>query len=84
MVSSAVRAKVEGEGVSEGGEASVAGSSDTVVGGGGVDGETTTGEGDAGSEDKGTPRISARAAGEELASRFECKCFCRDLPMQSA
>lgn len=43
----------------------------------------STGAGDVGAEgvrdDSGTPRISARAAGEEEAKRFECRCFWRDL-----
>jgi hypothetical protein len=37
------------------------------------------GDGMAGSALAGTPRISARAAGEADARRFEWRCFCREL-----
>ena len=45
----------------------------------GVEGDGSTGAGLAGNDEIGTPRISARAAGDELARRFEYKCRCRDL-----
>ena len=37
------------------------------------------GDGEAGRDDIGTPRISAKAAGEDEAKRFDCRCLCREL-----
>lgn len=46
-----------------------------------AEGEGEAGVGVEGSDDTGTPRISARAAGEDEASLLECRCLCRDLPV---
>ena len=55
---------------------------DESVFSGGVIGEVNKGDAgvDIGREDRGTPRISARADGDEDAILFACRCLCRELP----